>query len=164
MSMTPNMSQSLQELFLLSGGAPIVIDGRSIVQLDRIPLVGPHRINLRFVGASVHVDNAVVIAVRKPGKIFLSDGNSVNAVKTWDDPLLPRFISYTVEPCGNELEVFNKYRIRHNDNFVTEDSFTGNAGMIVSNMGHNIRRYECSNALGPFAPNDLIFDLEWEKM
>jgi hypothetical protein len=162
--MTADNDTSLQELFLRNGGQPVLVRGRPVVQMDRVSLPDKAQVTVCFVGSRTFTDNAAVVAIRKPGTIFLSDGTAANAVMIWDETGLPRCASHTVDTRGNALEIYNKYRTRHSADFQTEDSFTGNAGMIVTELGPNMRRYECSNGPGPFSPNDLVFELTWEPM
>lgn len=155
---------SLQEQFLRSGGRPVVIAGRTIVQMDRIGIPDTAQITIRFVSKAICEGNAVVVALPKPGRIFLSDGTAVQALKIWDDPALPREVTYKVEASGQLLQVYNKYRTRHGPDFVTEDNFTGNAGMIVTDLQPDCRLYECSNGPGKFSPSDLVFEITWRAL
>jgi hypothetical protein len=155
---------SLQDMFLSSRGQAVEIAGREIVQMDRIDLVGIVEVKIQFVGKEVFRDNAAVISIQKPGKILLTDGSAASAVQIWDEPGLPRVVIHVVESAGRQLEIYNKYRTRHSPDFVTEDDFTGNAGMIVTQMSSCRRRYECSNGPGQFSPTDLIFELRWKLM
>jgi hypothetical protein len=154
---------SLQEMFVRSHGQPIVLGERTVVQMDKVDLAGTVEAKIQFVGAEFYVNNAAVIAIRKPGKIFLSDGSVTNAVQIWDEPGLPRVAIHVVDSAGQPLEVYNKYRTRHGSGFVTEDSFTGNAGMIVTALSPLKKRYECSNGPGQFS-TDLIFELSWKPL
>jgi hypothetical protein len=104
----------------------------------------------------------VVLTIKNPGTTVLSDGTETSAVKTWDEPDLPRSITYTLLPVGQPLGVFNKYRTYHHSGFVTEDNFTGNAGMAVTELGPAKRLYECSNGSGPLSLDALVFELSWK--
>jgi hypothetical protein len=152
----------LQDFFFKHRGEPLYIDGKQIIQLDRINIPPNALIHVKFVGDDIYTGNAAVIAVRKPGKIFLSDGSAVTAVAIWDERHLPREVTHIVEYEECCLEVYNKYYVEHLDGFVSEDNFTGNAGMHVIELAKNVRRYECSSGVGPFALNDLVFELRWE--
>lgn len=154
----------LQDLFLKHRGEHIYIEGKQIIQLDRVKIPRLALIHLKFVGNKIFDGNAAVIAVRKPDKIYLSDGSAAIAVAIWDELNLPREVCHTVESGRGCLEVYNKYYIRHSDGFVSEDSFTGNAGMHVTELDENVRRYECSNAVGPFSLDDLVFEVRWEPL
>ena len=146
--MTPDIS--LQEMFIRSRGRPIDIDGRTIVQEDKIDLAGVVEATIEFVGDVVFRDNAAVIAIPKPGKILLSDGTAANAVQIWDEVGLPRVATHIIESAGLPLRIHNKYRIHHSREFITEDNFTGDAGMIVTRISSCKRRYECSNGPDSF--------------
>jgi hypothetical protein len=150
---------SLQQLFLESRGGPIAFEGTSIVQLDRFEIESPCIVELRFLGEA-NPDEAAVFETDSPGILKLSDGSETRAVATWDDPALPRRIRYGFEPKGQPLLVSNRYRLFHRTDFVTEDRFTGNAGMIVESISARARRYACSNGLGSFDPTNLTFEVE----
>jgi hypothetical protein len=154
----------VQDLFLTSQGKPVRIGGKKIILTDRVKIPARTKVSISFIGERIFRNNGAVIAIRHPGKIFMSDGSKAQAVVTWDEPNLPRKITYVVSSANQHLEVYNRYRIKHSDDFVTEDSFTGNAGMHVTQVSHSVRRYECSNGLVPFKLDDLIFELSWESV
>ena len=153
---------SLQERFLRSKGQPQRVGNDQVVQVDRIDLPKSVWITLKFMGDVPFTDNAAVIAISKPGKIFLPDGTTANALQVWDEAILPRIVTYRVETLRQCLRVYNKYRTHHRSGLVTEDKFTGNAGMVVTQTAPNSRRYECSNGPGPFSKADLVFEISWE--
>jgi hypothetical protein len=148
-------------MFLASRGKPVRFAGHEIIQMDRMAIPENCEVVVDFAGERVYQNEAAVIAVRKPGRIFLSDGSAVKAVAIWDVPDLPRTASHRVESGGCLLEIYHKYRTFHSPEFATEDSFTGNAGMIVSEVDANRRRYQCSNGPGEFSPTDLVFEVSW---
>lgn len=158
------MIDTLQTLFLNGHGDPVEVEGRSVVQIDRLELADRTEMEIVFVGGRPFRDNAAVIAIDRPGAILLSDGSPASAVAIWDEPGLPRKIIHRVESAGQPLQVYNKYRTRHGPDFVTEDSFTGNAGMIITELSPNRKRYECSNGPGRFSPGDLVFELNWTPL
>src|SRR5437660_95761 len=120
------MTATLQELFVSSRGAPVSLCGVTVVQMDQVTIPNKACVSLKFVGPRIYKDNAAILSIPKPGIIIMSNGEAVNAVQTWDEDDLPRVICYDVVSGGKKLQVYNKYRTRHKD-FVTEDSFTGNA-------------------------------------
>jgi hypothetical protein len=150
---------ALQDLFLASGGRPIEVAGLRVIQLDPVAIPEKCEIVISFVGERIYEDNAAVIAIREPGRIFLSNENVVRAVAIWDAAGNPRTVRHFVESRGQDLEIYNKYRVFHGDKFCSEDSFTGNAGMIVTEIGNGGRRYQCSNGIGPFHLADLVFEV-----
>jgi hypothetical protein len=158
------MIDSLQDLFLERRGDPIEVDGRLVVQMDRVDLQGAGEVEIVFAGTRPFHDNAAVLAIDQPSAILLSDGSRATAVVIWDEPGLPRTVVHRVESADRPLFVYNKYRTRHGPDFVTEDSFTGNASMIVTSLSPHRRKYECSNGPGQFSPDDLIFELRWERL
>jgi hypothetical protein len=155
--------KTLQELFLETLGRPVSYDGMRVIQMDTLEIAPRSIVEVRFVGDKYYENNAAVIALKKngKGKIFLSDGSSAKSVATWDDPRLPRFMNYVVETPDGILQVYNKYRLFHSKDWCTEDSFSGNAGMVVESLERNRRVYKCSSSLGDFSPVDLVFELEW---
>jgi len=153
------MTDSLQYLFLAGLGKPLQIDGRTVVQMDRWELESGVEAEIVFLGDKPFCDNAAAIAIDRPGMILLSDGRPAKAVAIWDEPGLPRTVIHRVENAGRPLKIYNKYRTRHAPDFITEDSFTGNAGMVVTEVSASCRRYECSNGPGPFSPDDLVFEV-----
>jgi hypothetical protein len=158
----PNSSVSLQERFLRSKGQPQRVGNDHVVQVDRIDLPDTAIVTLKFMGDAPFADNAAVIAISAPGKIFLPDGATANSLQIWDEASLPRMVAYKVETARQCLRVYNKYRTHHGSGLVTEDKFTGNAGMVVTQTAQNSRRYECSNGPGPFSKADLVFEIGWE--
>lgn len=154
----------LKDLFLASKGKPVYVDGTKFILLDRIEIPASVLVHVEFVGEKYFLNSAAVIAVRKPDKIYLSDGSTAIAVAIWDELDLPRQVVHRVVSERHCLEVYHKYRIFHSSDFVTEDSFTGNAGMHVVEMSENRRRYECSNGVGPISLDDLVFEVWWEPL
>ncbi len=155
------MKKALQELFVESRGCSIERDGHTIVQADTLPIRGHFRVRLEFVGSRVFTNNAVVLWARKPDFILLSDGGKSQAVAIWDEEGLPRSIEYECVIENGSLRVHNKYRVFHRADFVTEDNFTGNAGMIVTELTPTRRRHECSVGPGEFDPGAFVFEIAW---
>lgn len=159
--MTLEAMNTLQELFLEKRGSPVRFGRYKVIQQDEIEIPPQVQIKLTFLGVRVYLDNAAVIAVPKPGYIELSDGSWTSAVSIWDELNLPRSVVHNVQSPKQILNVYNKYRIRHPDGSITEDSFTGNAGMVVTKLGKRKRLYECSAGPDDFDKRDLVFQLEW---
>jgi len=132
--------------------------------MDRLDLPESAEVEIVFLSSRQPGGNAAVIAIEKPGSISLSNGTPATAIAIWDEPYLPTAVVHRIESAGRMLQVYNKYRTRHGPDFITEDSFTGNAGMIVTQTSPSRRRYECSNGPGPFSPDDLIFELSWKSL
>jgi hypothetical protein len=155
------MQEALVEQFLKNSGAPVDVCGDSVVQSDALVLPERAVVEVKFCGYTPFANNAAVLSLDRGGKIYLSDGSAVTVVQIWDEPGLPRNVSHRVECGSGALRVHNKYRIHHRSGLVTEDSYTGNAGMVVTTIETNRRRYECSNGIGPFNKSDLVFDVVW---
>lgn len=162
MNKSVSQFEPLQEMFLRSRGAPVRIGEDIVIQMDRIEIPVESLVTVEFLGPEIFADNAAVIGVPKPGEIFLSNGTSVQAVAIWDDRGLPRHATHRVVSKGTALQIYNKYRTRHDAGSVTEDSFTGNAGMVVTQTSDCCKRYECSNGPGAYSKDALIFEVRWK--
>lgn len=149
---------SLQELFLRSRGASITVEGSDVIQMDRIPL-HDGTIDIRFKCA---LPNHGVAIKATDGKIFLPNGKGFPLLHVWSELHLPLKVSYAVSCPTAELRVWNIYRINHLNGRVTEDAWTGNAGMIVEVVSSNIRRYRCSDGKGAFKPI-FEFEISWNE-
>lgn len=149
---------SLMEEFLRNLGAPVKIGSREVVQMDRIPI---HNgiITVRFRCAAA--DNGVALKAAS-GKIFLSDGRHVPLLHIWNELHLPLNVTHVVSCPNKELRIWNIYRSKHPDGSVTEDAWTGNAGMIVEMINSAHRRYRCSNGTGAFDPS-FEFEIKWRR-
>jgi hypothetical protein len=156
-------SPTLQEDFLATQGKPIIRDGQLVHQIDRLAIGKSALITVMLRSVEPSPDNAVILAVRDPGGISLSDGSETQLLAIWDDPQLPRRAQYQVRAIDGTLSVYNKYRTRHRPDFATEDSFTGNAGVVITAAGQGFREYGCSRGDGPFNPSALAFRIEWES-
>src|SRR6185295_8925480 len=96
------------------------------------------------------------------GGIHLSDGSKAKRLHIWNDPGLPSVVEHRVDCRDGQLKVWNIYRVLHPEGATTEDSWTGNAGMILRQEGSQKRSYRCSDGIGEFDPNDFTFTVEWK--
>lgn len=151
---------TLQEQFLASKGQPIQCDGNVIIQMDVVSIPEHANVKVSFLGASYFAGNGVAIKARG-GRIYLSDGSYAETVCIWDTPEHSRSVIHKVFAPNRELRVWNVYRIEHSSGAITEDSWTGNAGMIVEQQSGQIRRYRCSNGIGARNFADLMFEVVW---
>ena len=153
------MNQSFQELFLRSRGKPIVVNGREVCQMTRIP-IRRGLVRIRFNSTP---DGTQGICVRaKGGWVELSDGSRSERLMIWNEPGLPNSITHRVNCPEDELLIWNVYRVHHPTGEVTEDSWTGNAGMVLVYGSSGYRRFECSDWRNPFDPSVLTFEIEWK--
>jgi hypothetical protein len=131
---------SLQERFVESRGAPVLVDGKEIVQMDRIRADrGTVRVSAKAVCAGQG------IALKAPtGSITLSNGRGIPLLHIWFDPGLPLNATHAFDCRDGELRVWNIFRTIHPNGVVTEDAWTGNAGMLIVNKQPLYRRYRCS--------------------
>lgn len=150
--------KSFQQMFVETRGGPVQVGQQQVVQRDRIPIESG-KVTVRFLGQPA-VNNGVILKSHSGG-ITLSDGSVARSVIVWDDPRLPRSVTHHVECRDGKLSIWNVYRTRHPTGEVTEDYFTGNAGMIVACSGTRSRRYNCSSGPGPFDPQQFTFELHW---
>jgi hypothetical protein len=150
---------SLQDAFVSGMGKPIPYGDEEIVLGDRWDLAGPAVVEVRFVGGEIFDQQSVRLSVKKTGQISLSDGSTTKVVAIHDKDNLPRFARHRVDPKRDSLLVYNSYFVsRGGQEF--EESWTGNAGMIVTPLSETVRRYECSDGNGPFDRTDLAFEIE----
>jgi hypothetical protein len=147
---------TLQEQFLQHGGSPIEIDQCAIVQMDRLP-IHDATVTLRFLRGQS--GNGVALKSAN-GFITLSDDRSSSLIHIWNEPNLPSEVTHFVRCPDGELRVWNIYHVQHPGGQVTEDAWTGNAGMIVENIAERKRHYRCSAGPGNFDPN-FEFEIEW---
>lgn len=157
------MTQSLQYAFIKTRGRPVYRDGLTIIQLDRIPFrSSPVTIRLLSPPRETPVQGVRLDAGNK-GTIRLSDDSLTKILHIWHEHGLPIVLTHDVTCPSGELTVCNIYRIRHRGGFVTEDMWTGNAGLVVLESAPGCRRYGCSDGMGEFNPGDLEFELTWEQ-
>ena len=152
------LPSDLQSAFVETLGEAIPFGVEQIIQGDRWKLDNPAVVEIRFAEDSSLKDQAVRLSIKKPGKIGLSDGSFVSAVIIHEEPNLPRFVRHPVDAKGASLLVYNSYTVsRSGERF--EESWTGNAGMIVTPLSETSRRYECSDGTGPFDRTNLVFEM-----
>lgn len=155
------MKKSLQYLFIESSGHPVQIDGLAVMQADSIPISQGY-VTIRFL-KGYQQDHGVRLKA-KGGWIELSDGSHAEVVDTWRSPGLPDEITYKVSSPQKRLGLWNIYRIVHPDGTVSEDMWTGNAGIVVLQDRPNKRTYGCSPGGGDrFDPDALIVEVEWRE-
>ncbi|MDZ7653984.1 MAG: hypothetical protein U5L03_16205 [Burkholderiaceae bacterium] len=132
--------KTLQEQFVETRGAPLHVNGVQVVQMDRIAV--------RRGMVSVRASRACAgqgIALKAPsGAIWLSDGKAVPLLHVWFDPGLPLTVTHEVDCRDGELRVWNIFRTVHPNGAVTEDKWTGNAGMAIVDSQPSRRHYRCS--------------------
>jgi len=155
-----NVNTSLQQLFTESNGKPVVVGNAIVKQSDTVPMM-KGKVTIRFVGGDLS-DQGLRLKAKR-GWIELSDGSRAEVVDTWRDPDRPDEISYEVSCPSGCLMLWNIYRLIHASGVITEDMWTGNAGMVMTSGGPNRRTYACSpGGKSEFNPNGLIVELEWQ--
>lgn len=151
--------ENLQSTFVENLGAPIPFGDEEIVLGDRWNLDHPAVMEFRFVGAQPTEGHVIRVSLKKPGRIKLSNGQDVRVVEIADEVGLPRFARHPIDPKSGPVLIYNSYLVERGGQKFRE-SWTGNAGMIVTALSSNVRRYECSDGNGPFNRNNLIFEVE----
>jgi hypothetical protein len=151
--------KSLQERFAETRGSPIIVDDLEVIQMDRIPVTECF-VTIEMLGDQT--GRFGVALKSRMGGIELSDGRLVKLLYTWNEPRLPSKVAHRVECPDGELRVWNIYRVNHSTGHVSEDAWTGNAGMIVEQITDNKRLYHCSSGPGSFDPEEFKFELSWE--
>lgn len=150
---------TLQAEFAKSRGRPVQVGGYSVVQMDRIPITRG-TVTVTFEQGNADLVCGVALKSAK-GSILLPNGERVPLLHIWDEPGVSRTAPYEVDCKDGELRVWNIYRVQHASGLVTEDSWTGNAGMVVEHTGENRRRYRCSCGSGDFDPENQRVSIEW---
>jgi hypothetical protein len=144
---------NLAKQFLESKGAPYILNGQRIVQMDTIPLA-KGILRIEFLGPK---DSDVGLAFKvKVGWIQLPGGRKAPFVHLWNCQERGEIAELVVHCPRGEVRLWNIYRIRHKSGLLTEDAWTGNSGMIKKNIGENCCEYACSSGPGPFDPSNLI--------
>lgn len=131
---------TLQDRFVASHGAPLRVNGVDIVQMDRIHV---RHGTVRVIAQAARAGQGIALKVPS-GTITLSDGRETPVLHIWFDPGLPLDVTHVVNCRGGELRVWNIFRTVHPNGAVTEDAWTGNAGMAVVEREAHRRRYQCS--------------------
>ncbi len=151
---------ALQTDFLQTNGGPVMREGDSVVQMDRIP-ISTGLVRIAFQRGNAEQTCGLALESAK-GAIYLSGGERVTLLHIWDEQELPRTVAYRVDCPDGELRVWNIYRTEHASGLVTEDAWTGNAGMIVTQVGKRRRQYRCSCGPGDFDPSNQHVNIDWD--
>ena len=158
------MSASLQEEFIKSKGAPVAWHGHTVAQIDRLPLTDA-QVTVRFCSPPKDAPlQGVRLNAGKGGTITLSDSSTSQTLYVWHAVTLPPEATHRVHCANGTLIVCNIYGMEHRPGFVTEDCWTGNAGMEVLESTATMRRYRCSDGVGDFDPTDLEFEISWNAL
>jgi hypothetical protein len=81
----------------------------------------------------------------------------------WRQPDLPDVVTHKIFCPKGFLSVSNRYEIKLQNGRTAAEHWTGNAGMTLMHSENNHRRYGCSDGIGAFCPDDIVFELEWEE-
>ena len=157
------IGKSLQCKFTESRGEPVRQGEYTVKQLDSIKIEsGTYEITVSFLDGK---NNDVGIHLEAPdGWIELSDNTQTHKLAIWRGIGLPDVIKHQVYCPNGEIVMWNIYRIRHSENFVTEDKWTGNAGLIIIDEGKQKKQYGCSSGPGEFNPFELIVEIAWRHV
>jgi hypothetical protein len=152
------MGESLQYAFVESRGKPVRVGKQIVTQADRVP-IKKGRVRLVFLSAKGQEQGVYLKA--KDGWVEMSDGGRTETLVVWKHPPLPDVVEHNVYCPSEGLTVWNAYRVVHPDGTVTEDMWTGNAGMVILEDAPQSRVYGCSTGEGDFDATQLVFRLEW---
>lgn len=153
------MGETLQSLFVKSNGKPIRIGDREVVQTCTIP-ISHGIVHIRLISPP-NTDQGLCIDARTGGSIDLTNRSSTQRLHIWHEPGLHRSVTHRIDCPMNELLIWNIYRVHHPTGEMTEDYWTGNAGMVLLESSPNRRRYGCSDWRSPFDPSAIEFEVEW---
>ena len=154
--------KSLQYQFIDSKGGALDIAGVGVTQRDRIP-VKAGVVTVRFISTRPEGPvQGVQLYAGKEGKIAMSDGSVTERLDIWRRPNLPDTVSHRVFCPDGFLSVNNRYEVQFKDGHVVGEHWTNNAGMTVQRSDGACRRYGCSDGIGDFCGDDLVFELEWK--
>ena len=131
-----------------------------MVQMDRISL-RRGVVAVHFISSPQSILQGVAFQSDK-GAIKLSDGSGVKRVYIWHEMDLSPIIRHEVECPNRELKLWNVYKATTNPDRTIADAWTNNAGMIVQEISKERRRYYCSDGVGDFSKQDLVFEIEIE--
>jgi hypothetical protein len=152
------MATTLQQRFLHSRGADLLVDNHVVSQLVRIP-IRQGTVKLQFSSPGDGTQGLCIKA--KGGTILMTDGTFTESLHIWNAPNLPIEVAHRVNCPTNELLVWNIYRVQHPTGEMTIDYWTGNAGMVLLREAATCRRYGCSDWRTPFEPTAIVFDVSW---
>jgi len=152
--------KTLQYMFIQSKGRPVHVGDLVVMQTDCIP-IERGTITIRFIEGQSK-DHGVRLKC-KNGWIELSDGTHAETLYIWRQPGLPDEITHRVHCPDGKLRFCNVYRIFHHNGYVSEDRWTGNAGIVRLSEQANKRMYGCSRGDGDFNPRGLVVEVEWSQ-
>ncbi len=150
----------LQTLFVKTKGAPVKIGNDLVVQMDIIP-VRKAIVTVTFISEASEIPMGIALKSNK-GEIYLSNKKKEKTVYIWNLPDLPKVINHEVTCPDGILKVWNIYQITVGEP-THADFWTNNAGMIIEIINDKQRKYYCSDGIGAFNKQDLVFQLEWEE-
>ena len=87
------------------------------------------------------------------GRIALAGGESVQTLRTWHDVRYEEAVEYLYKSRAGLLSIWNVYHRHWPDGRVTEEKWTGNAGFLVEQVGHDRWVFRCSD--GPAESPDF---------
>ena len=154
-----SVNESLQYAFIHSKGAPVKVGEALVIQCDSIA-IRAGIVTVRLFGVANGTQGACLKTDK--GHIELSDGSKTRKVNIWHEPSLPSLVQHKVECRTGKLKLWNIYRVHH-PTTVTEDQWTGNAGMVLISQTAESRKYKCSDGVGPFDPSDFEFEVQWSE-
>lgn len=133
----------------------ILWDGREVRTMHWVPVPNEFRVTLEFV-SEPDIDQAADIKV-EDGYLTLAGGEQLSLPRTWHDPDYEPTVQYWGHSRSGRILVYNVSRVARAGR-VSEEKWTGNAGMLVEQAGPSGWLYRCSSAAS-FPPNfgDIVF-------
>ena len=94
------------------------------------------------------------------GAFTLAGGERVQVLRTWHDAKYEKTVQYPFATNVGSLKIWNVYHRAWPDGRVTEEKWTGNAGMTVEQLAESCWVFRCSSGPVPLPDFDqLVFRL-----
>ena len=103
-------------MFVESCGAPVIVAGQQVVQLDNILV---HKGTIRVSMTSQLNGKHGVCLKNDKGGILLSDESRTKRLHIWNNPELPSVVEHRIDCRDGQLKVWNIYRVTHPEGVIT---------------------------------------------
>ena len=133
----------------------ILWDGRKVRTMHWVQVPNEFQLTLEFL-SEPNIDQAADIKV-EDGYLTLAAGEHVSLLRTWHDPNYESKVQYTGHSRTGRILVYNVSRLARAGR-MSEEKWTGNAGMLVEQTGPREWLYRCSSAVSsPPDFGDIVF-------
>ncbi|WAC02720.1 hypothetical protein N7U66_03350 [Lacinutrix neustonica] len=146
----------IEKLFIESKGAPIAINGKEIVGLDRFKMISKKmRFNLILLETNSQWKQGFVLKTKGTFKI---EGRPMieNVIVFWEDTM-PQNIEVTVDSKDKTLLIYNVWDVGDG----VMHYWHNGAAIEVKQENENKRIYHCNDGYPDLDFNDLIFSISW---